>query len=88
MGPPLGRNKDHGVTHEPQPSSIWNRGGRAVWSKVLVFIDGMGENLHGDPNRRQRVRILRAKACMAGFQFVEITAGALNLRTTAAWRCT
>ncbi len=46
--------------------------------KVLVFIDGMGPGLHGDPQRRQRDRILRAKARMAGYQVVEITAEALQ----------
>ncbi|MFO8072038.1 MAG: hypothetical protein R6V85_09210, partial [Polyangia bacterium] len=46
--------------------------------KVLVFIDGMGLGLHGDPQRRQRDRILRAKARMAGYQVVEITAEALQ----------
>lgn len=46
--------------------------------KVLVFIDGMGAGLHGDPQRRQRDRLLRAKARMKGFQVVEITAEALQ----------
>jgi hypothetical protein len=46
--------------------------------KVLVFIDGMGPRLHGDPERRRRDRLLRAKARMKGWQVVEITAEALQ----------
>jgi ATP-dependent helicase YprA (DUF1998 family) len=46
--------------------------------KVLVFIDGMGRHLHGDPERRRRDRLLRAKARMKGWQVVEITAEALQ----------
>jgi hypothetical protein len=46
--------------------------------KVLVFIDGMGPALHGDPARRQRDRLLRAKARMKGFKVVEMTAEALK----------
>jgi len=46
--------------------------------RVLVFIDGMSERLHGDAERRRRDRRLRAKARMKGFQVVEITAEALG----------
>ncbi len=46
--------------------------------KVLVFIDGMGRDLHGDPARQRRDRLLRAKAKMKGYQVVEITAEALQ----------
>ncbi|MBI5491117.1 MAG: DUF1998 domain-containing protein [Deltaproteobacteria bacterium] len=46
--------------------------------KVLVFIDGMSAALHGDPKRRARDKLLRAKARLKGFQVVEITAEALK----------
>jgi very-short-patch-repair endonuclease len=46
--------------------------------KVLVFIDGMSKHLHGDPDRRRRDKLLRAKARMKGYQVVEITAEALQ----------
>ncbi|NMC72417.1 MAG: DEAD/DEAH box helicase [Myxococcales bacterium] len=46
--------------------------------KVLVFIDGMSAALHGDPRRRARDKLLRAKARLKGFQVVEITAEALQ----------
>jgi len=46
--------------------------------KVLVFIDGMSEKLHGDPKRRARDKLLRAKARMKGFSVVEVTAEALR----------
>lgn len=46
--------------------------------KVLIYIDGMGEDLHGDPDRAMRDKLLRAKARMKGFQIVEITAEALQ----------
>jgi len=46
--------------------------------KVLVFIDGMGRTLHGDPERARKDKLLRAKARMKGFHVVEITAEALQ----------
>ena len=46
--------------------------------KVLVFIDGMGPDLHGDPNQSRRDRLLRVKARLKGWQVVEITAEALD----------
>lgn len=46
--------------------------------KVLVFIDGMSEKLHGDPRRRARDKLLRAKTRMRGFHVVEMTAEALR----------
>ncbi|MBN1947324.1 MAG: DEAD/DEAH box helicase [Bradymonadales bacterium] len=46
--------------------------------KVLVFIDGMSKGLHGDPDRRRRDKLLRAKAKLKGYQVVEITAEALG----------
>ena len=47
-------------------------------SKVLVFIDGMSAELHGDPAQQQRDRLLRAKARLKGWQVLEITAEALD----------
>ena len=47
-------------------------------SKVLVFIDGMSADLHGDPAQQQRDRLLRAKARLKNWQVLEITAEALD----------
>ena len=47
-------------------------------NKVLVFIDGMSTDLHGDPAQQQRDRLLRAKARLKNWQVLEITAEALD----------
>ena len=46
--------------------------------RVLVFIDGMGKKLHGDPDRQRKDKLARAKLKMKGFHVVEITAEALQ----------
>ena len=52
--------------------------------EVLVFIDGMGPKLHGDPKRAQRDKLLRAKARMRGYQVVVVTAEGLQDETSLA----
>ena len=47
-------------------------------AKLLIFIDGMGKHLHGDPKKAQNDKLLRAKARMQGHEVVEITAEALK----------
>lgn len=46
--------------------------------KVLVFIDGMSQALHGNPKQQQRDRAKRSMAKMKGFRVHEIPAEALN----------
>jgi hypothetical protein len=60
------------MKYEGDPSLLYPE------KKVLVFIDGMGRGLHGDPERARRDKLLHAKARMKGFHVVEITAEALQ----------
>ncbi len=46
--------------------------------RVLVFIDGMGKKLHGDPDKQKKDKLARAKLKMKGYHVVEITAEALS----------
>lgn len=46
--------------------------------KVLVFIDGLSKNLHGDPRQAQKDQLNRQKARMLGYQVVEIAASAMH----------
>lgn len=47
-------------------------------AKVLVFIDGMSDSLHGSPIQQQKDRLKRAKAKMKGYLVVAIPAQALS----------
>lgn len=55
---------------------------RADWAwpdrKVLVYIDGMSVELHGNPNTQQRDAVITAKLRMKGYNVVRITAEALQ----------
>jgi len=46
--------------------------------KVLIYIDGMSEKIHGKPDQIHKDSIIRAKLRMMGFQVMEITAVSLN----------
>jgi hypothetical protein len=45
--------------------------------KILIYIDGLSEGIHGNPLQKQKDRILRAKAQTKGFKILEIPAEAL-----------
>lgn len=49
--------------------------------RVLVFVDGMSPNLHGNPIQQRQDRIQRAKAKMQGYRVVELTAQELKDET-------
>mgnify|MGYP006311596021 CR=1 FL=1 len=46
--------------------------------KVLVFIDGMSEKIHGNPEQQKKDKLLRAKAKMKGYRVVELSAQDLH----------
>lgn len=48
-----------------------------VEAKVLIFIDGLSEALHGDPKQSKEDRLKRVKAKMNGYRVVELAAQAL-----------
>ena len=48
---------------------------------VLIYIDGMSEQIHGSPEQQRKDGILRAKLRNAHYQVVEITAAALDDET-------
>jgi hypothetical protein len=50
-------------------------------AKVLVFIDGLSNPIHGNPAQSRKDRIKRAKAKMLGYNVVEIPAAALRDET-------
>jgi very-short-patch-repair endonuclease len=52
--------------------------------RVLVFVDGMSERIHGNSQQRLRDTILRAKAKMAGYSVVAPTAQTLSDEIGAA----
>jgi hypothetical protein len=47
-------------------------------ASVLVFIDGLSEQIHGNPAQTQKDRLQRAKAKMKGYFVLEIPAQALK----------
>ncbi|MBW2703779.1 MAG: DEAD/DEAH box helicase [Deltaproteobacteria bacterium] len=47
-------------------------------AKLLIFIDGMGKHLHGDPQKAKSDALKRAKAELLGYKVVAITAEALK----------
>ncbi|GAB4435397.1 MAG: DEAD/DEAH box helicase [Anaerolineae bacterium] len=47
-------------------------------NKVLLFIDGMSERLHGNPEQQRKDRLKRAKAKMKGYQVLVISAEGLK----------
>ena len=49
--------------------------------KVLIYIDGTSEQLHGDPERRRADHLTRVKLRSKGYQVVESTAEALHDQT-------
>ena len=52
--------------------------------RLLIYIDGMSEKIHGNPAQQTKDVILRAKLRSGGYQVVEITAVSLNDRTAIA----
>jgi hypothetical protein len=46
--------------------------------KVLVFIDGMSRQIHGNPDQQRKDKLKRAKAKAAGFRVLELTAEELS----------
>ncbi|MGI5818748.1 MAG: DEAD/DEAH box helicase [Armatimonadota bacterium] len=48
---------------------------------VLIYIDGMSEEIHGSAEQRRKDSILRAKLRNAGYKVVEITAASLDDKT-------
>jgi len=46
--------------------------------KVLIYIDGMSEKIHGKPDQIRKDNIIRAKLRMLGFHVMDITAVSLN----------
>ena len=42
--------------------------------KILIYIDGLSENIHGNPLQQQKDKLLRAKAKMKGYEIIEISA--------------
>jgi very-short-patch-repair endonuclease len=52
--------------------------------KVLVYVDGLSEKIHGNPQQRLKDTLLRTKAKMAGFRVIEISAQGLTDPTSVA----
>jgi len=52
--------------------------------KILIYIDGLSEGIHGNPVQRQKDKLLRAKAQAKGFKILEIPAEALSDRSMLA----
>lgn len=50
--------------------------------KILIYIDGLSEGIHGNPVRRQKDKLLRAKAQVKGYRILEIPAEALHDKKT------
>ena len=48
---------------------------------VLIYVDGMSEQLHGDAERRRADHLTRVKLRSKGYQVVESTAEALHDQT-------
>jgi very-short-patch-repair endonuclease len=46
--------------------------------KILIYIDGLSENIHGNPLQQQKDKLLRAKAKMKGYEIIEISAEGLD----------
>jgi very-short-patch-repair endonuclease len=46
--------------------------------KVLIFIDGLSEGIHGNPHQAAKDDLLRAKAKMKGFNIVALSAQAMG----------
>jgi hypothetical protein len=46
--------------------------------KVLIFVDGLSEGIHGNPQQQARDRLKRRKAQMAGWQVLPISAQGLG----------
>jgi len=49
---------------------------------VLIYIDGMSEQIHGSAEQQRKDNILRAKLRNAEYRVVEITAASLDDKTT------
>ncbi|MFH1532056.1 MAG: DEAD/DEAH box helicase [Pseudomonadota bacterium] len=54
--------------------------------KVLVFIDGMSEEYHGNPAQRAADRVKRAKCRLQGYSVVEITREELQDSSALAYK--
>lgn len=52
--------------------------------RILIYVDGMSEKIHGSPKQRLRGTILRAKAKMKGYYVANVTAEALGDDVAAA----
>jgi len=52
--------------------------------RILIFVDGMSENIHGSPAQQKKDKLQRAKAKMQGYRVLEMTAQALRDDTTVA----
>ncbi|HFC97911.1 MAG TPA: DUF1998 domain-containing protein, partial [Thermosulfurimonas dismutans] len=50
--------------------------------RILIYIDGLSEGIHGNPVRRQKDKLLRAKAQVKGYRILEIPAEALHDKKT------
>jgi very-short-patch-repair endonuclease len=46
--------------------------------RLLIFIDGMSVAIHGNPQQQKKDKLKRAKAKMAGWHVVEMTAQELD----------
>ena len=49
--------------------------------RVLIYIDGMSEKIHGKPDQIRKDNIIRAKLRMIGFHVMDITSVSLNDET-------
>ena len=49
--------------------------------RILIYVDGMSQKIHGSAHQQRKDVILRAKLRNAGYQVVEITAASLDDRT-------
>lgn len=49
--------------------------------RVLIYIDGMSEKIHGKPDQKRKDNIIRAKLRMMGFYVMDITSVSLNDET-------
>jgi len=46
--------------------------------KILIYIDGLSEAIHGNPFQKQKDKLLRAKAQLKGYKVVELSAQAID----------
>ena len=44
----------------------------------MIYIDGLSENIHGNPLQQQKDKLLRAKAKMKGYEIIEALLDDLN----------